>query len=248
MPAKSIADDLKRALDSTDIFRRNKLTPDPWQQELLECKQSRYVIACSRQAGKSETIAALSVHKAGTRPGSTVLMLAPSQRQTQENIRRCTTLLHGAGYGKEAKVETQSLLHFKNGSRIIGLSSGANLRGFASDLICVDEAAFVDDETLQETMPMLATRPGAVFIACSTPNGARGFFFRHFTDESNGWVKIRVTADEVPRISSQFLEQQRRELGELAYQQEYFCSFVSDGSRLIHDDFFAGKFKSFGIF
>jgi hypothetical protein len=39
-------------------------------------------------------------------------------------------------------------------------------------------------------------------------------------------LKIRITAEECPRISSEFLEEQRRELGPLLFDQEYMAIFT----------------------
>jgi hypothetical protein len=36
---------------------------------------------------------------------------------------------------------------------------------------------------------------------------------------------VRITADQCPRISAEFLEEERRAIGERWYSQEYLCSF-----------------------
>lgn len=36
---------------------------------------------------------------------------------------------------------------------------------------------------------------------------------------------MRVTADQCPRISREFLEEERSALGDRWYRQEYLCSF-----------------------
>ena len=36
---------------------------------------------------------------------------------------------------------------------------------------------------------------------------------------------MQVTAEECPRIPRSFLEEERRTMGEQAYQQEYRCAF-----------------------
>ena len=136
----------------------------------------------------------------------------PSDRQSKENVRRCQSLIRNAGYADDLKLESQSILHFKNGSRIVGLPGGRpeNIRGYSKvSLIVADEAAFIDDETFAAVFPFLATNPHAVFIALTTPNGARGWFYRQWAEENN-WRKIRVTSEMCERISPEFLEQQPR--------------------------------------
>src|SRR5947207_968698 len=60
------------------------MAPDPWQLDLLRSPASRLLVLCSRQAGKSETAAALAVHTALLQQGALVLLLSPSERQSGE--------------------------------------------------------------------------------------------------------------------------------------------------------------------
>jgi len=241
-----LADSLARALNSQDIFERNQLTPDDWQADLLRCESSRYLVCCSRQSGKSLTACALATHRAAIEPDQTIILISPSERQARENIRRCQKLLKGAGYGSEAAVENVTSLLFKNGSRILGLSSGGHLRGFTVDALIIDEAAYVADDVIGEAMPFLATRPNAPAICLSTPNGARGWFYKQFSDASNSWRKIQIPASMVARIPTSFLEEQRRELGEAMYRQEYECSFLEADTALFDLRMLAGKFEPLG--
>src|SRR5215813_7298941 len=48
--------------------------------------------------------------------------------------------------------------------------------------------------------PMLAVSRGRL-IALSTPFGKRGFFFEEWSDAARAWERIRITAEECPRIS-----------------------------------------------
>jgi hypothetical protein len=40
-----------------------------------------------------------------------------------------------------------------------------------------------------------------------------------------GWKKIRITAEQCPRISQDFLDEERAALGDWWFQQEYCCVF-----------------------
>jgi hypothetical protein len=59
----------------------------------------------------------------------------------------------------------------------------------------------------------------------STPFGKRGFFHQEWT-EGEGWHKVKVTAEQCPRISPEFLAEERKALGPWWYRQEYECEFV----------------------
>jgi hypothetical protein len=97
-------------------------------------------------------------------------------------------------------------------------------------LLIVDEAARVDDELYFAVRPMLAVSGGALMML-TTPYGKRGVFFEEWTkgEESSpsgiGWERYEVPASECPRISPEFLAEERGSLPARIYRQEYECSF-----------------------
>jgi hypothetical protein len=70
---------------------------------------------------------------------------------------------------------------------------------------------------------MLAVSQGTL-VALSTPFGKRGWFHDEWHGE-NDWHRVKVTADQCPRISPEFLAEERRALGARWYAQEYGCEF-----------------------
>jgi hypothetical protein len=68
----------------------------------------------------------------------------------------------------------------------------------------------------------------------STPCGKRGHFYEEWV-QGEGWERALVRAEECPRISPDFLRQERLSLGELWYRQEYECEFVEDGTQVFGD-------------
>jgi hypothetical protein len=116
-------------------------------------------------------------------------------------------------------------MHLSNGSRIEALpGSERTVRGFSGvSLLVLDEASRVDDSLFHAVKPMLAVSGGAM-IMLSTPHGKRGVFHAAWT-EGEEWERYRVTAEDVPRISPEFLAQERKSLPSRIYRQEYECSF-----------------------
>src|SRR5262249_13040018 len=78
--------------------------------------------------------------------------------------------------------------------------------------------------------PTLAVSGGRT-ILLSTPNGARGFYWREWV-EGEGWFRVRVPATECPRISEEFLAQEERRLGDWFFSQEYLCEFADSQSQI----------------
>jgi hypothetical protein len=113
----------------------------------------------------------------------------------------------------------------KGGGRVVSLpGSEATIRGFSgATLIVEDEASRVDDALYMAVRPMLAVRGGRL-ILMSTPFGKRGHFWREWS-EGTSWNRVEVPATAVPRISAQFLEEERKSMGSWWFEQEYGCQF-----------------------
>jgi hypothetical protein len=115
--------------------------------------------------------------------------------------------------------------------------SERTIRGFSGvDLLILDEAARVEDSLYHAVRPMLAVSGGSMMMM-STPFGKRGVFYDVWqdalaADEPGGWERYRVEAREIPRISEEFLEEERRSLPAFIYRQEYECSFEETNDQL----------------
>jgi hypothetical protein len=137
-------------------------------------------------------------------------------------------LFHKLGDPVPAVRETATTLELSNGSRLCSLpGTPGTVRGFSRvRFLAVDEAALVSDELFAAVGPMLARSPNGEQVLASTPFGCRGEFWKCWT-QVPGWDKVRVTADDVPAISKDYLEQQLLTIGARNYRQEFHCSFES---------------------
>ncbi len=72
--------------------------------------------------------------------------------------------------------------------------------------------------------PMLAVSGGRL-VLMSTPFGKRGHFYDEYIG-SGVWTRVVIPAAACPRITPEFLEDERRSLGEWWFRQEYNCDFV----------------------
>jgi hypothetical protein len=154
-----------------------------------------------------------------------VLLVSPSLRQRGELFRKCLTLYRTLGRPIPPTVETQLKLELENGSRIISLpGTELTLRGFSAvSLLCLDEAARIEDGLYYSLRPMMAISHGKI-IALSTPWGRRGWFYKAWQEEPD-WHRVEVPASACPRISPEFLAAEQRTLGPWWYRQEYCCAF-----------------------
>jgi hypothetical protein len=181
-----------------------------------------------------------------------VLVLTPSERQSSEFVRRIKELHEALCQPRSVAGQVQSFyekqvaeagkddiyfrlpdktresslqLHLDNGSRIIGLpASEGKVRVYSSvALLLIDEASRVEDNLYRAMRPMLAVSRGRL-LALSTPFGKRGWFHDAWHGPGD-WERVKVTAEQCPRIPADFLAEERRALGERWFKQEYSCSF-----------------------
>ncbi len=229
--------DLAMAIDPMLWVQRNfGLELDPWQGEVLRSRAGRVLMNCARQTGKSTVTALLALHTALYRPGALVLLLSPSLRQSSELFRLVAGFYHQLGDSLPPDAESALRMELPNRSRVVSLpGKERTVRGFAGvDLLVIDEAARVDDELYYAVRPMLAVSRGRM-VVLSTPFGKRGWF-HHEWSEGQGWERVKVTAAMCPRISAEFLEQERAAVGDWWYAQEYECEFVDTAGQVFSYD------------
>lgn len=224
--------DRLRAAPSS-VMTEAGLRPDPWQAELLASASPRLLLLASRQSGKSEVSGMLALHQALTEPNSLVLLLSPSERQSGELFQsKVIRAYHRLGKPVRCIRESALQLSLANGSRIVALpAKESTIRVYAGvKLIVVDEAARVPDELYFSVRPMLAVNQGRL-LGLSSAWAKQGWFYRAWTTEDH-WHKFRIPATQCPRISEEFLQEERQALGELWYQMEYNCTFMDAVSSL----------------
>jgi hypothetical protein len=220
-----LKNDLRLALDRLAFAKKLGMAPDSWQEKLLKSAAPRVLLNCSRQSGKSTISAILALHRALYHPGSLVLVLVPALRQSQELFGKVASFYRAMSRPIPAQAEGRLSLELENGSRIVTLpGTEKTIRGFSgAALLLVDEAARVSDELYFAVRPMLAVFGGSL-VMLSSPYGKRGVFFEEWANGS-GWERYEVPATEVPRISPEFLAEERRALPDGVFRHEYMCSF-----------------------
>ena len=208
-----------------EMMRLFGLEPDPWQIEVLQSTHPRLLLNCCRQSGKSTTAAVLALAQALNEFRSLALIVSRSIRQAAELFRTLTEFHRRLGEPmKDRRNATQ--LTLKYGSRVVCLPCREDtIRGFAGvNLMIIDEAARVPDDLYRAVRPMLAVSKGRL-LCLSTPYGKRGFFWDAWSKGGDDFARIEVPAGRCPRIGPEFLEAERRAMGESWYRQEYACSF-----------------------
>ena len=224
-----MARDIAHALDPVSFAIDCGLTtPDAWQATFLRDPPRRGLTLACRQSGKTESCVLLACHVAHTEPNETIVVISPAQRISSEFIRRAKQRylqLPGATLAADAVQK----IEFPNGSRIIGLPGDADtVRGIARvRMVLVDEAARCSDDIYTAVRPMLAVHPRGQLIGLTTGAAKQGWFYEGWVGDA-GFEKLQVTTDMCPRLTPEFLESERRALGETAYRCEYGLEFLDN--------------------
>ncbi len=161
--------------------------PTVYQEKLLRDTAQFMVARWARQSGKTHCVAALLLWLCLKTQGFSVIVLAPSTRQSKITIRKVSSFLprlpkYVALRPYKTKVE------FYNGSRIQALpNSPETIRGEPSVIfVYEDEASYIrdDKELHQAVIFTLATTDGR-FLATSTPGSRDSLFYAMCTDDEN---------------------------------------------------------------
>jgi hypothetical protein len=223
--------------DAVLMARRAGLVPDGWQADLLRSAAKQMILLCSRQSGKSTITSIVGLHTALYQENSLVLLLSPSLRQSQELFKKLKDFYNAIQTPLLPQpVEESSLrIEFSNGSRVVSLpGTEQTVRGFSGvALLIIDEASIVEDALYQSVRPMIATSNGKV-VLLSTPRGKRGFFYDVWTNGGNDWHRTRITAEECPRISAEWLANERKTIPDFWFRQEFLCEFVETADQLFN--------------
>jgi hypothetical protein len=81
-------------------------------------------------------------------------------------------------------------------------------------------------------------------VLCSTPWGYRGFLSDTW-HALNDWLKVKITADECPRITPEAIRIQRDNMLSWQFQQELNCSFESSQLSLLSELAIQAMFSSY---
>ena len=233
-----LTSDLCLALDPVAFAHMlDFISPDLWQVNVLRYPGKRLLLNCARQSGKSTISAILALHRAIYYPNSLVLLLSPSLRQSAELLRKVSLMMEKLKGDLELLEDNKLSCTIANGSRIISLpSSESTVRGFSgANLLIEDEASRVPDDLYFAIRPMLAVSGGRL-ILMSTPFGKRGHFFQEWENGGDNWERVEIPATMIPRISAEFLEEERRSLGDWWFEQEYLCKFVESVDQIFDYD------------
>jgi hypothetical protein len=221
--------DARSALDPAALFEEAFGMPAlGWQRDYLRAAGDVAILK-GRQIGASLAAAALAIRTARYSSDVNAVIVSPSLKQSTEITTKARIGVHNLGL--RLVQDSTSTLRLSNGSRILSLPGTArSVRGWSARLLILDEAAYIGPETWTAARALVAT--GGRTIVQSTPADETGDFHDLVSGDDPAWTRFTVRSDEVPTISAEFLEAQRRQMAPDAYATEFECQFGRAGARL----------------
>jgi len=207
--------------------------PHPGQLSFLKATESTRILACGRRWGKTAATAADVLFRLVQGAPQRMLLVAPTGGQVMLLFDRVVDMLERflrsvLHQSEKLKTSRSPFLRLEYEGSMVTARSGhrpASLRGDEADYLVVDEAAYVSERLVEETlMPMLATTAGHVTML-STPNGYNHFYRWFMRGGRPGIWSKRSPSNENPFVNRTFLEQQRSYLPESTYAVEYEAEF-----------------------
>lgn len=197
-------------------------------------------VAMGRRWGKTLMAGTLAVSVANH--GGAVAWVVPTYKNARPTWRFCSKLVTSVG-SAVAVNRTERTIEFPSGGWL-GVYSADNdvgLRGESFDLVIVDEAAQVGEETYTDViLPTLADRDGRC-ILISTPKGLNWFYVEYMAALSEMEAAERegrqpdraswqapTTANPMPTIQ-RAAELAQERVSERTYLQEWRAEFLAEG-------------------
>jgi len=231
-------------------LNRPWLSLDKWQEEYVfdeNTDQDNFLLT-GRQSGKTTgmSLRAVELCMHHFKEGEFVLINSITEKQAYHMLTKALVYAeHVYPNSIDKKKDNKPTMHrimFKNKTGILCYAageSGEGQRGFTIKKLMVDEGARMSEEYFIASMPMLSVTRGTMDIA-STPfgkkhkDGTDKFFYKCSKNEK--FKKYYISAEDCPRHTKEFLEEQKKRLSKLVYAQEYLAIFTDELKRVFDDD------------
>lgn len=137
-------------------------------------------------------------------------------------------------------------IQLENGSKVFtAATTAAGIRGQSVNLLYIDEAAIIPNGVAEDfftsVYPVVSAGKTTKIIITSTPLGYNHFwkFWNDAENNRNDFVPLFIPYYEIPGRDQAWLDEQKRQLGELKFNQEVLCKFLGSSATLISADIIA---------
>jgi hypothetical protein len=250
---------LKRA----PLKGKNKRFPENWDNEItitsieradtvpvacIEVKDDTHMFLCGKNfipqknCGKSTTVVSYLIHSLIFNEKFSIAILANKASTAKDLLARLAVSYENLPKWIQAGVKSwnKTSVELENGSKVMAASTSASaVRGGSYNIIFLDEFAFVPNQIAANFMnsvyPTITSGDNSKVIIVSTPNGMN-LYYKMWDDalnKRNEYVPIEINWNDVPGRDDEWRRSVISNIGELAFEQEFVCSFLGSSNTLI---------------
>ncbi len=226
---------------------------DDWQKKLLEHK-GNLLLCTGRQVGKTTIFSRKIAKRMIEKPNSRIIVISLTEDQAKLimiMVQDYLSRTHKNKIKKNMRYTNQTKITLTNGSLAIARpvgTTGDAIRGFTGDVLVIDEASRMPELVFEASKPTLLTTGGEIWM-CSTPFGKQGYFYECFLNKNKRFEVFHISSEEVihnrpvkanwteqkKEMAIAHLEQEKKDMTELQYGQEYLGLFMDDLRRFYED-------------
>jgi hypothetical protein len=218
--------------------------PYEYQENMLKTmeKERLTIIATARQAGKSTTTCGFILWYILFNKDKTVALLANKGETAREILSKIQLAYqHLPKWLQQGVVEwNKGSIELENNSRVIATATSSNnIRGFAINLLFIDEAAFIEnwDTFFTSVYPTISSGEETKIVLVSTPNGLNHFYhtWQNAVEGRNNYKPIKVMWHDVPGRDAKWRNDTLSAMNFDAekFAQEYEVQFLGSSGTLI---------------
>lgn len=216
---------------------------DYQKKMLASLAENRFtIVATARQAGKTTAISAGILWYIIFHPEKTVALLANKGDTAREILGRIQLAFqHLPKWLQQGVVEwNKGSFVLENNSRVIAAATSSDaIRGYAINMLFIDEAAFIEnwDEFFTSVYPTISSGTSTKVVLVSTPNGLNHFhkLWNEAELGTNPYHPIKVMWHDVPGRDEEWRKATLASMGndQEKFDQEYGVEFLGSSGTLI---------------
>jgi len=222
--------------------------------KLYECQREKVkiihenrkvILMEGRQQGKTTTSAAYILWYTLFQDSKTVAILANKATAAREVLYRYQLMYENLPLWMQQGVTTWNKgdIELENNSKVFtAATTSSGIRGKSVNMLYVDETAIIPNNVAEDfftsVYPTISAGETTKILLSSTPLGYN-HFWRYWHDAENGrndFVPLFIPYWKIPGRDDKWAEEQRRQLGELKFNQEVLCTFLGSSLTLIRAD------------
>jgi len=225
--------------------------------KLYECQKEKVevihnnrkvILMEGRQQGKTTTSAAYILWYTLFQSNKQVAILANKATAAREVLSRYQLMYEHLPDWMQQGVTgwNKGDIELENGSKVFtAATSASGIRGKSVNMLYVDEAAIIPNTVAEDfftsVYPTISAGETTKILLSSTPLGYNHFwkFWNDAENKRNDFVPLFIPYWKIPGRDEKWAEAQKRQLGDLKYNQEVLCKFLGSSLTLINADVIA---------